>query len=156
MKNNRFSISIRHALMLLVLLLGFPSFGEAEDEFATVYEGGIAYRINLTQGCAVCYGLFNDYRSIVISSSIYFKGYKKYYPVTSINDRAFKGFSTLTSINIPESVTSIGASAFEGCSGLTSITIPESVTSIGGSAFRLSIYNHRTTKTNQKYPSVNL
>lgn len=31
MKNNRYSISIRHALMLLVLLLGLPSLGYAYD-----------------------------------------------------------------------------------------------------------------------------
>lgn len=36
------------------------------------------------------------------------------------------------------------------------ITIPNSVTNIGEGAFSFSIYNHRTTKTNQKYPSVNL
>ncbi len=46
------------------------------------------------------------------------------------------GCSGLTSITIPNSVTSIGGSAFRGCSGLTSITIPNSVTSIGEEAFR--------------------
>ena len=58
--------------------------------------------------------------------------------------------------NIPSSVTSIGESAFSYCSSLTSINIPNSVTSIGVGAFYNCIYNHRTTKTNQKYPSVNL
>ena len=53
-------------------------------------------------------------------------------------------------------VTSIGESAFRKCTALTSINIPNSVTSIGESAFSYCIYNHRTTKTNQKYPSVNL
>ena len=43
--------------------------------------------------------------------------------------------SSLTSVTIPNSVTSIGEGAFSGCSGLTSVTIPNSVTSIGGSAF---------------------
>ena len=55
--------------------------------------------------------------------------------VTSIGDYAFRDCSGLTSITIPNSVTSIGDSAFDGCSGLTSITIPNSVTSIGDHAF---------------------
>ena len=46
--------------------------------------------------------------------------------------------------------------AFSDCSALTAIEIPASVESIGVAAFYLCIYNHRTTKTNQKYPSVNL
>ena len=59
-------------------------------------------------------------------------------------------------IIIGNRVTSIGKSAFSYCGDLTSVTIPNSVTTIGGSAFSNCIYNHRTTKTNQKYPSVNL
>ena len=55
--------------------------------------------------------------------------------VTSIGDLAFYGYSSLTSIAIPDSVTSIGESAFYWCASLTSITIPDSVTSIGGGAF---------------------
>ena len=46
--------------------------------------------------------------------------------------------------------------AFSDCSALTAIEIPASVESIGVAAFKYCIYNHRTTKTNQKYPSVNL
>lgn len=44
--------------------------------------------------------------------------------VKIIKSNAFFGCSSLTSINIPQSVTSIGSSAFEDCSSLTCITIP--------------------------------
>ena len=76
--------------------------------------------------------------------------------VTIIGDGAFNCCSFLTSVTIPNSVTTIGEAAFRYCSRLTSVTIPNSVTTIGRRAFNLCIYNHRTTKTNQKYPSVNL
>ena len=76
--------------------------------------------------------------------------------ITTIGGRAFYYCRSLTSVTIPNSVTEIGGRAFEGCSALTSVTIPNSVTTIGSEAFGDCIYNHRTTKTNQKYPSVNL
>ena len=59
-------------------------------------------------------------------------------------------------IIIGDGITTIGSSAFRNCFALNSVTIPNSVTTIGNHAFRTCIYNHRTTKTNQKYPSVNL
>ena len=76
--------------------------------------------------------------------------------VKVIGNNAFGWCRSLKSINIPNSVTNIGDSAFSCCESLTSISIPNSVTNIGDSAFWGCIYNHRTTKTNQKYPSVNL
>ena len=54
--------------------------------------------------------------------------------VVDVGVHAF-GCSSLTSINIPDSVTSIGSGAFYGCSFLESITIPNSVISIGEIAF---------------------
>ena len=54
--------------------------------------------------------------------------------VTAIGSRAFDGCSFLTGVTIPSSVTTIGSYAFYGC-GLTGVTIPKSVTDIGDEAF---------------------
>ncbi len=48
---------------------------------------------------------------------------------------AFCSCTSLTSINIPDSVTSIGNSAFEGCDNLKNVTIGNSVASIDDFAF---------------------
>ena len=55
--------------------------------------------------------------------------------VTSIGNSAFSGCSSLTSVEIGDSVTSIGNSAFYNCSSLTSVVIGNGVTSIGSYAF---------------------
>ena len=52
--------------------------------------------------------------------------------VKRIAKYAFGGMTTLTSIDIPNSVTNIGACAFSNC-GLTTLTIPNSVVYIGNS-----------------------
>lgn len=54
---------------------------------------------------------------------------------SSINDSAFSNCSSLTNIEISNTVRSIGQLAFSGCTKLKSITIPKSVTSIGKGAF---------------------
>lgn len=55
--------------------------------------------------------------------------------LTIIEEGAFSGITSLTSIEIPQNVTSIGNNAFSGCTGLTTISLPASVTSIGSGAF---------------------
>lgn len=49
---------------------------------------------------------------------------------TSVCEQAFKNFSSVVSITIPESVTEIGDYAFDGCSSLTVITLPKNIKEI--------------------------
>ena len=57
------------------------------------------------------------------------------YPVTRIGEYAFADCSSITKIEIPNSVTHIGWWAFSGCTSLTSVIIPNSVISIGEGVF---------------------
>jgi hypothetical protein len=54
---------------------------------------------------------------------------------STIGEKAFKGCSATTEINIPNGVRSIGNSAFTDCINLEEINIPFSVRSIGNDAF---------------------
>ena len=78
-------------------------------------------------------GAASSITTATIPASVTYNGAT--YSVTSIGNRAFKGCSSLTSVNIPNSVTSIEEGAFLSCSSLTSVTIGNSVTSIGDRAF---------------------
>ena len=95
--------------------------------------------------------------------------------LTSIGDYAF-AYSSIREIELPMSLASIGDYAFAyskvryvkinvknipykcfySCDSLKDVQLSENIESIDGAAFCGCIYNHRTTKTNQKYPSVNL
>ena len=55
--------------------------------------------------------------------------------VTEIKDWAFDSCDGLTSLVIPSSVSSIGYQAFQGCTRLNEVTIGSGVTAIGSKAF---------------------
>ena len=56
--------------------------------------------------------------------------------VTKINESAFDGCASLTSVKIPDGVTYISGCAFQNCISLTSVEIPNGVMGIGSSAFQ--------------------
>ncbi len=88
---------------------------------------------------------YSDLVSVVLPESI-----------TVIDSMAFFGCDNLSSINFPAGLTRIGKKAFQACTSLKSISLSDSLTEMRDGVFTNCIYNHRTTKTNQKYPSVNL
>ena len=82
--------------------------------------------------------------------------------VETIEKKAFMHCSSLATVTFEKGsqLKTIAGDSYDGafsdCTALTSIEIPASVETIEATAFIYCIYNHRTTKTNQKYPSVNL
>ena len=74
---------------------------------------------------------------------------------TRINDYAFQGCTSITSVEIGESVLSIGKNAFCRCDNLTNIIIGENVNSIGENAF-YDCDNLTTAIINSDYIASNL
>lgn len=83
--------------------------------------------------------------NVVISSSISVEDND--YKVVEIKARAFRGATTLTSVDLSEAtnLTSIGNAAFAGCSALASVTWSPQITAIADSMFcdcvKLSTFN---------------
>ncbi len=120
---------LKAMLLMAVLLCSVPAFA------VELWQNDVKYTLFFGAGTAEVNDASEDINNIVIPEKITFNG--KDYPVTRIEERAFRGCSSLISITIPNSVTSIGNSAFYGCYNLVSIIIPSSVTSIEEDAFYL-------------------
>lgn len=124
----------------ILLMLLFVAFQSRAYDFE---KDGIYYNFNGT----IPFEVFVTYRDnpfdvgyqpsysgvVVIPETVEFAN--KYYRITEIGDFAFRGCSSLSSIEIPGSCTTIGSGAFGGCEGLTEIILPESLSYIGSSAF---------------------
>lgn len=71
--------------------------------------------------------------------------------LTTLPSNILRGCTSLTGVNLPNSLTAIGASAFNGCSALPEIQLPDSVNTIGESAFSvcrsLAVFNGGEART---------
>lgn len=56
--------------------------------------------------------------------------------LTSIDESAFEGCTSMTAITLPKEVTTIQKSAFRDCSSLPSITLPTELTALGARVFQ--------------------
>lgn len=74
-----------------------------------------------------------------------------------IGPDAFRRYSSMVAVSIPDTVTMINGCAFDGCEKLSTLTIPDSVTYIGGAAFMyaglhsIHLPQHLTTITNSLF-----
>ena len=96
---------------------------------SVLYTYGLNFGVNGKK--ATIYGLQSGYqpKRLVIPEKL------GGYPVTGIGGSAFDECTSLSSIEIPNSVTSIGNWAFYKCTSLTEAVIPYGVTEIGEGAF---------------------
>ena len=97
------------------------------------YQNGCCYTLHNDSNTASIKAEDKTLEQIIIPTTIKFGEYNSYL-ITKIDDEAFYGCSSLTSIEIPNSVTSIGRSAFDGIN-LTSINIPINIYEIKDLAF---------------------
>ena len=121
---------MKKSLLLILLSLLLPMMANAD----AVKIDGIYYNLYKNTMMAVVTSNPNLYSGeVVIPESITYYGDN--YRVAGIEEYAFAGSGSLTSVTILGGVYTIGFNAFYGCTNLTSVTIPDCTTSIGSEAF---------------------
>lgn len=128
--------AFRLCILFIITFIGYTHILAHDFE-----KDGIYYNINDDQvSVSVTYKGSNaiDYTeyigSVSIPPSVIYDG--KTYDITTIGRYAFYGCTSLTSLNIPNSVTSIMNYAFGNCSGLTSINLPDNIVTIEEKCFQ--------------------
>ena len=105
---------------------GWNRFGNIVESVFEV--DGISYKRSVDNSVSVVAGDEKYAGRIVIPSQVTFEG--KTYNVTSVSNSAFKDCSELISLYLPEGLKSMGSMMFSGCTSLTCLNIPNSVTYI--------------------------
>jgi hypothetical protein len=114
--------------MAVVLQLGMLA-GSAQDAYSTNADGSIYTYSTNPDGSANIVAYAGPPWVVTIPTNI------NGLTVTTIGVYAFSGYSSLSSVTIPNSVTNIGDLAFYECFSLTNATIDNGVTSIGAQSF---------------------
>ena len=94
------------------------------------------YGYHIPGGYYDYYGIGGDSTfvgALIIPSNVSYNGVS--YTVTSILEYAFRKYTGITSVVMPNTISVIGYQSFRECSGMTAISLPDSLTTIGGYAF---------------------
>ena len=110
-------------LCLFLLLLPICAYGEDSQSSANAIQYATAIEVPDIEGlvCGVLDGKVTVYQYKGSASQLTIPEQINGYPVTAIDEMAFAGCTSLTSISIPSSVTFIGKDNFSHCSSLTAI-----------------------------------
>ncbi len=129
------------ALAFMLCLTSCDSFSINDDGFAYMLQDDGTYTIVAYIGVEAYITIPSTYEGIA---------------VTSISPYAFSDHSSISDVEIPDSIKSIGNYAFQYCIGLASIDIPASVTDIGECAFETceNLTSINVSPDNPAYKSV--
>lgn len=132
-------------MLAAVALFSFAAISASASEY--IVKDGITYNTYDDGTAAVWYTDISLSGDVVIPSKV------EGYTVTGINETAFYGKETITSIVIPDTVTYLDIGAFMGCSNLKSITLSENLEYIYNYTFH-SCSNLKSIKIPQKVKSI--
>ncbi len=122
-------ISLLSAAVISVSVSLFNAAAESSENTATAEIGGVKFTYSVTDDTACLLKVSASGSRLDIPEEI------DGHAVTSVGEKAFFGNTTLSAVNIPDTVISLGANAFAGCLSLKEITIPDSVTELGNGCF---------------------
>lgn len=113
-----------------------------DSQGSTYSEWSVTYDFHRDRESGCSYKLINNNTAYKVTSGrstsgdVVIEATYRGKPVISIDDSAFKGNTSLTSITIADGITTIGEKAFYNCTALKSVKLPSNLTSIGEASFQ--------------------